>query len=122
MPSRSLHKCTYPGCSSLVKSGRCSKHSSARIYRDANAVRLYNSYEWKVLRKEQLEKEPMCMDCMLNNIIKVATDVDHIQPHRGDPKLFFDKNNLQSLCKKHHSMKTAREVWNKNTPSKKVLT
>ena len=37
------------------------------------------------------------------------TDVDHIIPHRGDQKLFWDKSNWQALCHRHHSMKTRRE-------------
>jgi 5-methylcytosine-specific restriction protein A len=35
-------------------------------------------------------------------------DVDHIVPHRGDPKLLRHWDNLQSLCHRHHSLKTAR--------------
>lgn len=35
--------------------------------------------------------------------------VDHIIPHRGDKKLFWDERNWQGLCKKHHDRKTAKE-------------
>ena len=38
-----------------------------------------------------------------------ATVVDHIQPHRGDPKLFWDQSNWQSLCKRCHDKKTGLE-------------
>ncbi len=38
-----------------------------------------------------------------------ATDVDHIQPHRGDMTLFWDSSNWQPLCHRHHAQKTARE-------------
>ena len=32
-----------------------------------------------------------------------ATVVDHIKPHRGDDRLFWDfDNNVQSLCKPCH--------------------
>jgi 5-methylcytosine-specific restriction protein A len=43
-----------------------------------------------------------------------ATDVDHIVPHRGNSKLFWDQGNWQPLCHKHHSIKTRRED---NNPS-----
>nr|DAE96978.1 MAG TPA: HNH endonuclease [Caudoviricetes sp.] len=38
-----------------------------------------------------------------------ATEVDHIIPHRGDQKLFWDMSNWQALCHNCHSAKTARE-------------
>jgi 5-methylcytosine-specific restriction protein A len=38
-----------------------------------------------------------------------ATDVDHIVPHRGDKKLFWDESNWQALCHSHHSIKTRNE-------------
>lgn len=31
-----------------------------------------------------------------------ADTVDHIRPHRGDPVLFWDYGNLQSVCKACH--------------------
>lgn len=38
-----------------------------------------------------------------------ATVVDHIIPHRGDQKLFWDQRNWQSLCKQCHDRKTLTE-------------
>lgn len=38
-----------------------------------------------------------------------ATVVDHIIPHKGDQTLMWDESNFQSLCSKHHNIKTARE-------------
>ena len=38
-----------------------------------------------------------------------ATDVDHIIPHRGDKKLFWDSGNWQSLCHECHSRKSYSE-------------
>jgi hypothetical protein len=35
--------------------------------------------------------------------------VDHKIPHRGDETLFFDADNLQSLCKLHHDSSKQRE-------------
>ncbi|MGM9590559.1 MAG: HNH endonuclease signature motif containing protein, partial [Faecousia sp.] len=35
-----------------------------------------------------------------------ATVVDHIIPHRGDRKLFWDESNWQPLCKDCHNRKT----------------
>lgn len=38
-----------------------------------------------------------------------ATVVDHVIPHKGDKKFFWDENNWQPLCKRHHDIKTATE-------------
>lgn len=38
-----------------------------------------------------------------------ATVVDHIKPHKGDEKIFFDANNLQSLCKPCHDSHKAKQ-------------
>ena len=36
---------------------------------------------------------------------------DHIEPHRGDPVLFWSRANLQCLCKPcHDSTKQAEEA------------
>ena len=106
-----MRKCTYPGCNVLVRAGRCAAHSTGRIERDPEVKRLYNSPRWRVMRVAQLTKDPWCAGCLEVSEYVLATDVDHVKPHSGDPVLFFDEFNLQSLCKPHHSSKTAKEVW-----------
>lgn len=46
---------------------------------------------------------------MRQGLIEQATDLDHIEPHRGDMTLFWDHDNWQSLCHSCHSAKTASE-------------
>jgi 5-methylcytosine-specific restriction enzyme A len=41
--------------------------------------------------------------------VVLATVVDHVVPHRGDPKLLWDENNWAPACKPCHDAKTARE-------------
>ena len=62
------------------------------------------------MRAAQLAKDPWCADCMKEGAHTLAKEADHIIPHDGDVALFFDEDNLQSLCKPHHSRKTAKEV------------
>lgn len=71
---------------------------------------MYQRKVWKQLRKEHLQQYPLCADCLKENKSIPATDVDHIERHEGNWGLFLDSDNLQSLCKKHHSMKTYRET------------
>jgi 5-methylcytosine-specific restriction protein A len=48
----------------------------------------------------------MCRDA---GRIVAATVVDHRQPHKGEPELFWDRHNLQSLCKAHHDVSKQRD-------------
>ena len=64
---------------------------------------------WQKARKKYLEVHPLCVECMKEGRYVRATDVDHIIPHRGDQKLFWDESNWQALCHRHHSMKTRKE-------------
>ena len=47
--------------------------------------------------------------CYEEGHITIATVVDHIVPHRGDQKLFWDRGNWQPLCEHHHNVKTMTE-------------
>ena len=67
------------------------------------------------LRPAQLLREPFCRECAAQyppgdpRHRTRATVVDHIKPHRGSWPLFIDPANHQSLCKRCHDQKTARE-------------
>jgi 5-methylcytosine-specific restriction endonuclease McrA len=60
-------------------------------------------------REQVLSKQPLCVICLKDKRITPARVVDHIKPHKGDGSLFFDLDNLQSLCKSCHDRKTAKE-------------
>ena len=66
-------------------------------------------YKWQVLRAWWLRHNPLCVKCREKGLVTEATEIDHIVPHKGDKTLFWDRGNLQSLCKKCHSTKTATE-------------
>lgn len=77
----------------------------------ANGYRqsIYGS-KWRILRQRHLQLFPMCVLCAELGIVEPATVVDHREPHRGNAELFYDENNLQSLCKTcHDSAKQAQE-------------
>ncbi|TGN80501.1 HNH endonuclease [Bradyrhizobium yuanmingense] len=63
---------------------------------------LYSSRQWKQLRRHQLAFEPLCRFCLDSDVVEAATVVDHVKPHKGDEALFYDADNLQSLCKPCH--------------------
>ena len=72
-------------------------------------AKLYNSKIWRGMRAYQLAQFPVCNYCAGLGIIKTANVADHIKPHRGNEKLFYDPANLQSLCKKCHDSTKHRE-------------
>jgi 5-methylcytosine-specific restriction endonuclease McrA len=54
------------------------------------------------LRLAQLAAHPLCCLCAKLGIVRAATVVDHIEPHKGNEELFFAAANLQSMCKPCH--------------------
>jgi len=67
--------------------------------------------QWRKLRKQKLDINPLCERCESKGETKLARDVDHIRPTRGpeDPK-HWDWKNLQSLCPTCHRKKTRAEM------------
>lgn len=76
--------------------------------RPTAAARGYDR-RWRRRRMDQLTEHPLCAACEREGRVVLASVVDHIIPHEGqaDP-LFWAASNLQSLCKRHHDLKTAR--------------
>ncbi|WP_176695467.1 HNH endonuclease [Phaeobacter sp. B1627] len=69
------------------------KARRARAQTSAAAVLarvLYGDPKWKAARLTFLRQHPLCADCGELGVIEAATDVDHITPHKGDRKLFWD--------------------------------
>lgn len=107
--------CPVPGCPTVTGGGRCALH--ARDLERARPPSLarsswYHSARWRRLRHDVLRaaahrcanptNDPACEK------ISARLDVDHIRDHRNDPKIFFDRSNLQALCKSCHTKKTHR--------------
>ena len=74
-----------------------------------NYNKMYQSSYWKTCRDVQLKKQPFCVECRKGKRLVFATIVDHVIPHKGSWTLFTDENNLQSLCKYHHGIKSQKE-------------
>ena len=65
---------------------------------------------WEKAARRFLKRHPTCAqfgkDAKCTGIAKC---VDHIIPHKGDLRLFWDKRNWQGLCAGCHSRKTRSE-------------
>lgn len=111
MPRRPNKPCAHPGCARLVPPGvmYCENHAPLhRVKEDpdrSSSARGYDS-RWKKARAAYLEAHPLCVECEKEGRYIKATVVDHIIPHRGNKRLFWDSDNWQSLCKHHHDVKT----------------
>ncbi len=71
--------------------------------------RLYDTQRWKRDRRAFLTRNPLCRMCEAVGRTELATVVDHITPHKGDPVLFFDQSNWQPLCKTDHDAAKAEQ-------------
>jgi 5-methylcytosine-specific restriction protein A len=64
--------------------------------------RWYGLERWRQRARGQLMLEPLCRICEIKGKVTAASIADHITPHRGDPRLFWE-GKLQSLCPACHS-------------------
>ncbi|CBL18616.1 AAA family ATPase [Ruminococcus sp. SR1/5] len=103
--------CKHPGCAALIPHGQmyCEKHKPLHTKDRAHASERGYGAKWQRERKKFLESNPFCVKCYEEGHITMATVVDHIIPHRGDQKLFWDRSNWQPLCEHHHNVKTMTE-------------
>lgn len=49
---------------------------------------------------------PVMSQCYQDRRVTAATQTDHVIPHRGDMRLFWDSTNWQSLCAQCGARKT----------------
>ena len=97
-------------CPKLTDGLYCEEHEALhRGDRASSSKRGYNR-QWQKARARYLKAHPLCVQCLKEGHAVTATVVDHIRPHRGDPVLFWDEKNWQSLCKPCHDKKT----WNED--------
>ena len=114
---RMPHECRHPGCHALTRDKYCAAHAPLHAQhepvgypRKSASQRGYNS-RWDKARKTYLAQHPLCMcdECRRSGHPLMADVVDHIVPHHGDQKLFWDTSNWQALNHVCHNKKTARE-------------
>lgn len=113
MPTQAPRPCNQQGCNGLVRGGICGVCGSQRRGKDraydagrgTAAQRGYDS-TWRKVRRMQLAAQPLCEDCRNMGGTTLATEVHHIVARRDGGSNEFD--NLMSLCKSHHSQRTAK--------------
>ena len=70
-------------------------------------------HRWRLARAGFLRRHPLCVASLANGLTVPAEVVDHIVPHHGDMRLFWDSSNWQALSKQvHDSIKQELEtLW-----------
>jgi len=60
----------------------------------------YNLARWKKLRWATFVRDKFtCQMCGKMSAPEGTLVCDHVEPHRGNERLFWNPNNLQTLCK-----------------------
>ena len=106
--------CYQPGCPNVTHTTYCTAHTKEHDTAYRRATGSSNAkgytYRWQKEREAYLIRNPLCENCLnKHDVIRAATEVDHIIPHKGDMKLFWNTDNWNGLCKSCHSKKTGKE-------------
>ena len=109
IPNKPKRPCGNVGCSALTTERFCPEHKKQDDKRRGSASQRGYDAKWRKARETYLRQHPLCVYCMKDGKVMVATVVDHIKPHKGNRALFWDRQNWQALCKQHHDQKTVRE-------------
>lgn len=109
MPDSPMRPCTHPGCGQLTKRGRCSAHRRQYEQQRGSAAKRMYGRTWQRARELYLAEHPFCEHCQAEGKLVPSMELDHIEPHRGDPVVFWRRGNWQALCKTCHSRKTLSE-------------
>jgi 5-methylcytosine-specific restriction protein A len=112
VPSAPLRYCSHQGCPEKVTQGRCKAHQSEQRVQEQRYTKgnYGRPHRRRIAAFRSLYPERIwCEHCLAEGVDTLVEEYDHIIPHRGDITLRDDVSNLQPLCKRHHSIKTAGE-------------
>lgn len=80
---------------------------------DPNIAKKYKSKKWQKLRKQKLILDPFCERCLKKNIYSATYFIHHKEyvtdKNYKDDEIFFNIDNLESLCKKCHNEEHFKE-------------
>lgn len=98
----------------MVATAHATRDTAAANRNTVHWRQWYKSVRWQRLRIEVLTRD--IYTCQQTGVILAgkanAPDspvVDHIVPHRGDERLFWDINNLQAVTKAWHDSEKQRQ-------------
>lgn len=86
----------------------CTCRPVKKLERRGSANERGYTYAWQQASKRFLKHNPLCVRCLEQGHTEPSTVVDHVVPHRGNERLFWDESNWAALCKPHHDLKTGK--------------
>lgn len=116
-----MKQCNWAGCNNIVPYDEryCEKHKKhinkyryhKRMYAsdESKYQQFYKSTQWRKMSRHWLERNPICVKCYEQGIIRPAQIVDHVHEIKDDWSRRLDETNLQSLCRTCHNRKTKAE-------------
>lgn len=84
---------------------RVARHTDKEGHSKAEAWRAwYGLARWKRLRADVLRRDLYTCQCGCGHVEPDTSQLvaDHVEDHHGDPVMFWDPSNLQTLWKPHH--------------------
>jgi 5-methylcytosine-specific restriction protein A len=113
MPTAPPQRCSntdHAGrCGTLVTDGaRCDTHKPKPWRTRSKHWGKGSTRKSRAFRAEHLRRQPNCTWCAGQGVLTPGTQVDHITPlSQGGAE--FDHANAQTLCDRHHDLKTRAE-------------
>ena len=91
-------------------------HKESKPFQNAIRTNNYNTWAWKKLRKEVLERDNnQCRQCgMTKEESGYPLEIHHIDPPKGNDDLFYNADNCVTLCKICHARITQIETMENN--------
>jgi len=114
MTQRKRQNCCLPGCTNRCEPGQafCRDHMiwGKDILKGVPEPDEQDP-RWQEATAQFLEENPLCAFCQMEGKDVPAVAVDHIIPHRGDQRLFWDQHNWEPLCRECYERKTGTELY-----------
>jgi 5-methylcytosine-specific restriction endonuclease McrA len=108
MPTLARRSCLVPTCAEPAgPGGRCPAHSTIhrRTLNTDGDERLYRTARWRRLRAQVIHEQPFCAE---PGCPRLTAEVHHRVKRADNLPLFYERTNVEGLCRPHHAQRTRR--------------
>ena len=102
-----MQYCLEPDCATVVARGRCATHTRALARVSGSASRRGYDRDWRRLRANKLQIDPLCERCAAQGRTEAAREVHHRITIDEAPARRLDLSNLEALCIVCHRLEGA---------------